>query len=40
MNAAREWAGVIALTFYDVVVEPVWRGFKRGWDLGSERGRR
>jgi hypothetical protein len=37
MSAAREWAVFIALTAYDVVLEPAVRGFKRGWALGKAR---
>lgn len=37
MSALREWTIVYALTAYDVILEPVVRGFKRGWALGKAR---
>jgi len=40
MSAAAEWAVVIALTAYDVVLEPVVRKAKRGWSLGMARASR
>lgn len=36
-HGMSEWTRVWALTAYDVILEPLVRGFKRGWALGKAR---
>lgn len=35
MSAWREWAHVVAVTAYDIVLEPTVRRVRRGWELGK-----